>query len=348
MRALMLVSASADTSLRDAVAAGVRPCPEFLRLEAMQGVDLLDWSRLTPRPRRRSIGTSLTHVQAALRRVRDYDVVVSDGEHVGIPLALALAQLRIDVRHVVIGHHLDTRAKRRVFRTLRPARGIDRILVHSRNQLALLHRTLGVSPSTLHVVPYGVDTAFWSSRGEREESDLVVSAGREHRDYETLLDALPSTARLVVADGSPFSPNASRRSPTQWPGDVVRRAFEPVALRDLYEGATVVVVPVMETTFPAGITTVVEAMSMGKAVIATGTSGLACVVPADAAIVVPPGDRAALGRALREILSDPDRRQVLGTRARMFAEQLHSLDAYVHELARHFADLHERSTAATR
>ena len=321
MRSLMLVSASADQSVRDAVARGNRPSTEFLRLEEAHGVELLDWSQLTPAPRGRSIRTSLTHVQAALRRVRDYDVVLSDGEHIGIPLALALARLHIDVPHVVIGHHLDTPAKSRLFRTLRPGKRIDRILVHSRNQLPLLHRTLDVPASKLRLVPYGVDTAFWSTRDADEDPNLVVSAGREHRDYGTLLGALPATARLVVADGSSFSPNASRSDPTQWPVDVVRRAFDPVALRDLYDRAAVVVVPVMETSFPAGITTLLEALSMGKAVIVSGTSGLACVVPNDVAVFVPPGDRDALAGAVRDLLSDSDGRRELGQRARVHARR---------------------------
>jgi glycosyltransferase involved in cell wall biosynthesis len=181
-----------------------------------------------------------------------------------------------------------------------------------------------------------------------EEPDLVVSVGREHRDYETLLAALPDGARLTIADGSRFSPNANRNDPAQWPAHVQRQAFEPAALRDLYASAAVVVVPVIETTFPAGITTLVEALSMGKAVIATGTSGLACVVPDDVAIVVPPGDPAGLGRALRELLSDQERRRVLGGRARAFAERVHSLDMYADELTRHFSDLVRNSAVAAR
>jgi glycosyltransferase involved in cell wall biosynthesis len=348
MRSLMLVSANADDSVREAVARGERPCPEFLRLEETYGTDLLDWSQLTPRPAGRSIRTSLAHVRAALGRVREYDVVLSDGEHLGIPLALAMARLHIDVPHIVIAHHLDTPAKRRVFRALHPQKRIDRILVHSRNQLPLLHRTLDLPTDQLRLVPYGVDTAFWSPRGRHEDPNLVVSAGREHRDYGTLLDALPPNARLVVADGSPFSPNAHRTNPTQWPANAVRRAFDPVALRDLYEQAAVVVVPVMETSFPAGITTLLEAMAMGKPVIVSGTSGLASVIARDAAVMVPPGDRAALTTALRELLSDPGRREMLGARAEEFSKSLHTLGRFVEELAGHFADLQRRSVAATR
>ncbi len=342
MRSLMVVSTNADDAVRAAVARGERPCPEFLRLHELHGTELLDWSRLTPRPRRRSIGSSLTQVKAALHRARDFDVVLSDGEHVGIPLAVAMASLHIDVPHVVIGHHLDTPAKRKVFRTLRPGKRIDRILVHSSNQVPLLHRTLGVPAAQLRVVPYGVDTDFWSpaacSEGATEELDLVAAAGREHRDYETLLAALPTRARLVIADGSPFSPNASRRNPTAWPEDVVRKPFSPVELRDLYARAAVVVVPVVETTFPAGITTLLEALSMGKAVVAAGTTGLSCVVPRDVAVVVPPGDRTALAAAIDQLLADPDRRRALGEQARAFAERVHGLDGFVNGLARELAD----------
>jgi glycosyltransferase involved in cell wall biosynthesis len=346
MRSLMVVSARADDAVREAVACGERPCPEFLRLHELHGTELLDWSRLTPRPQRRSVGSSLTQVRATLRTVRDYDVVLSDGEHVGLPLAVAMARLHIDVPHVVIAHHLDTPAKTKLFRTLRPGKCIDRILVHSSNQVPLLHHALGVAASTLRVVPYGVDTAFWSPSNEDEDAGLVVSAGREHRDYETLLDALPSQARLVIADGSPFSPNASRRNPTAWPEDVVRKPFNPVELRGLYARAAVVVVPVIETTFPAGITTLVEALAMGKAVVVAGTRGLSCVVPDDVAVVVPPGDRAALEAAIDGLLRDPDRRRALGGRARAFAERVHGLDGFVNGLARELAASRRAAAAA--
>jgi glycosyltransferase involved in cell wall biosynthesis len=99
-------------------------------------------------------------------------------------------------------------------------------------------------------------------------------------------------------------------------------------LRDLYDRAAVVVVPVIETTFPAGITTLLEAMSMGKAVIATGTSGLGCVVPDDVAVIVPPGDADALASAVSALLSDPNKRRMLGERAQQFVRSKLTLDRY--------------------
>lgn len=341
MRSLMLVSADAGAACRDDVAHDRRPCPEFLHLEDTHGVELLDWSRLGSSSGRRSVRRSLAHARAALRRVPDVDAVLSDGEHVGIPLAVAMRKLGIDTPHVVIGHHLDTPNKVRAFRMLRPERRIDRILVHSANQVALLTRALAIPSSLLAVVPYGVDTGFWAPQDVEQEPGLVVAAGREHRDYRTLLEALPPDAHLVVADGSPFSPGASRRSPDQWPDDVVRRAFDPIALRDLYARAAVVVVPVVETSFPAGITTLLEALSMGKAVVWSQTRGLAGAVPDDAAVTVPPGDTRALRATLADLLHDPGRRRVLGEQARAFVVHELGVGAYAGELARHLAEVRD-------
>ena len=113
-----------------------------------------------------------------------------------------------------------------------PGPGIDRIVVHSRNQLPLLHRALSVPASTLQLVPYGVDTAFWTPARRAEEPDLVVSVGREHRDYDTLLAALPDDGTAdhrrrqpVLAERKPERPDAmavARGSPSVRTGGVAR------------------------------------------------------------------------------------------------------------------------------
>jgi glycosyltransferase involved in cell wall biosynthesis len=336
----MIVSAYADAQRRLDVANDVRPQPEFLRLEEDHGVTLLDWTQLGLSSGHRSVGRSLRHVRAALSRLSDFDVVFSDGEHVGIPLALSMSMLRRRTPHVMLGHHLITRSKIRVFRTLRPQRRIDRIVVHSPNQVAEIERELGVAPDKIAVVPYGVDTDFWERprSTHAEEPDLVVSAGREHRDYATLMAARPDAARLAIADHSLFSPEAERSDPNAWSADVERLALEPAGLRDLYARAAVVAVPVVETTFPAGITTLLEAMAMGKAVVVAETAGLRGIVEnRRTGIVVAPGDADAMGAAIRELLASPALREELGGRARERAVAHHGLEVYCNALARQLA-----------
>src|SRR5579859_4631815 len=117
-RFLMLVSDTADRALRQAVEEDRRPCPEYLELERGHGVDLLDWSGLAGQPRGRSMKTSLRHVQAALPRLGRYDAVFSDGEHVGLPLALAMRLTGRTVPHLMLGHHVTSGPKPALFRSL--------------------------------------------------------------------------------------------------------------------------------------------------------------------------------------------------------------------------------------
>jgi hypothetical protein len=337
---LMLVSASATEQLRRAAAVGERPCPEFLRLESSYGVQLLDWTAIGRDSGHRSPARSARHVAAALRRLDDIDVAFSDGEHVGIPLAMAMRLTGRKVAHLVIGHHLATPAKVRWFRSAKVHRSIDRILVHSANQVDLLTKDLGIPSSLLRVVPYAIDDHFWCPQPVEEELDLAMSTGREHRDYSCLVSACPPGVRLFVADGSFHSPNAIRQEPRAWTSNVERRGVSFIELRHMYARAAVVVVPLLATSYPFGVTAVLEAMAMGKALIATDTPGLRGLLEHEAnCIVVPPGDDRAMRRAMEHLLTDHDERRRLGRAARATAFERYGLDRYVAELARHIREI---------
>jgi glycosyltransferase involved in cell wall biosynthesis len=345
IRALMLVSARADRSVREDVAAGLRPCPEYLRLEARHGVELVDLSRVASASGRRTPARSLRHVVAAMPRIRDADVVLSDGEHVGIPLALALRHRR-HVPHVVIGHHLTTAAKTAAFRVLHAHRGMTRILVHSDSQRDAALRRLRLPDDFVRIVPYGVDLDFWRALDVAEEQ-LILSPGREHRDLATLAAATAGRPERVVGTGfSPHSSRARRRQPDAWPANFSVAPVDILTLRLLYARAALVVVPVLPTDFPAGITTVVEAMAMGKPVIVSATRGLEGVVThGRTGVLVRPGDVGHLAATVAELMADPARRAELGARARDEAQRRYGLDDFADRLA---AELREAAQVGGR
>jgi glycosyltransferase involved in cell wall biosynthesis len=347
-RSVALVSAKAGEEVRRAVATGLRPCPDYLRLQERHGVELIDWESIPRSSGKRSVSQSMRHVRAAMPRISKADVVLSDGEHLGIPLAIVMAARRMNTPHVCIGHHLLTPAKQRVFKTLKPEGHIDRIVVHSNNQIELLRESIpGVAP-LLCTVPYAVDVDFWSPSGGRPSPNLVASAGKEHRDYATLVAALPDAADLFVADHSPFSPAAHGQAPAAWPARVGRGPLDPRGLRDLYDRAAVVVVPVLDTNFPAGITTLLEAMAMAKAVIVTGTDALAEVVEdGRSGVVVPPGDVGRMAEAIELLLADAERRRAMGAEARKAVIERYALDAYVDALAGVLAEASGSPTGTT-
>lgn len=348
-RVLMLVSERADRRLRESVAQGRRPCPEYLLLEERYGVELLDWSRLAGGGCGRGLRLSVRHALAAARRLADYDVVLSDGEHLGIPLALAMRALRISTPHLMIGHHLTTAVKRRLSWALRSDTGVRRILVHSGRQLDLAVTDLGLPASKVALIPYSADTSFWVPRAGGEE-ELIVAAGREHRDYVTLARACRQVpAQVRIAAGSLHSPGAHQTRPDTWSPNVSWGFADHLTLRDLYARARVVVVPLVETDFQAGVTTLLEAMAMGKPVVVTATAGQRdVVVDGETAVMVRPGDADALRDVVMRLLADPVERARLGAAAREAVERRFTVEAHAQRIASHLLELAGAPCGTTR
>jgi glycosyltransferase involved in cell wall biosynthesis len=259
------------------------------------------------------------------------------------------------VRHVTIGHRLSSPKKRVLMRSLQAYRRIDRIAVHSRYQLDHARSVLGIPEQRLALVPYQVDTEFWRQTDVPEER-LIVSAGVEHRDYPTLLEAVRDLdARVEIGAASHYSRHAF--STTATPRNVTVGAYDYQSLRELYARAAIVVVPLADVDNQAGVTAILEAMSMGKPVVVTQSLGQTDIVedrrdrkrgeprPRPVSLVrllareqglsleptgfyVPPRDPGALRRALEYLLDHPEERRSLGAAGRRVAEQLFTVENF--------------------
>jgi len=76
-----------------------------------------------------------------------------------------------------------------------------------------------------------------------------------------------------------------------------------------------------------------EAMSLGKAIVASDIPGIRELLPAGAGILIPVGDVESLARALGELAAHPERRRELGSRARELVRQNHDLEASLQRVA---------------
>jgi glycosyltransferase involved in cell wall biosynthesis len=92
--------------------------------------------------------------------------------------------------------------------------------------------------------------------------------------------------------------------------------------------------PLYDVTFQAGITAILEAMAMERAVICSRTAGQTDTVVHDGSgLYVPPGDVAALRSAIERLLADPDDAARLGHHGRQLVDTDLSLDRYVSRFA---------------
>lgn len=343
-RVLLTVSGTIPDGLAAAIARGDRPRADYIELASAFDADVLDRSAATATfgplatLLARIVPADVVVAAACFWRRRRYDVVVTDGEQVGFPLAAMLQLVRRRPRHVMIAHRLSPPKKVRVHRLLRLRRRIDTVVVYATTQRDVAVGGLGYRPDQVVLTPFMVDTRFWTpeSLEVRARPRLVISAaGQELRDYPTMVEAIRGLdVDVVLAAASPWSKRADSSKGIDLPANVEVTRLDLFALRQLYADSALVVVPLQETDFQAGITTILEAMSMARAVVCTRTTGQTdTIADGETGLYVPPGDVAALRQAIERLLGDERLRARLGAAARRWVVEHADVDVYAERLA---------------
>ena len=326
-RVLLTVSGVVPEGLADAVAAGARPRVDFVEMAKTFEADLVDYAEAARRLGRtgrlieRVLGKNIALAWCCFTVRRSYDVIMTDGEQVGLPLAaFTLMSGRRRARHLMIVHILSVPKKAVLFRLLRLRRRIDEMIVYSSAQRDFAIESLRMPSSRVTLVPFMVDTEFFApgSVAVADPARLVCSAGLEFRDYPTLVEAVRGVdVQVVLAAASPWSKRKSELDGIDLPPNVEVVRLDLHQLRELYARASIVVMPLHEVDFQAGVTTLLESMAMAKPIICTRTTGQTDVITDGVTgRYVPVGDVAALRAAVLELLEQPAVAAGLGAAAR--------------------------------
>jgi glycosyltransferase involved in cell wall biosynthesis len=252
-----------------------------------------------------------------LLKQRKYDLIVPVFETAGVGPALfrRLGLLRRPLVLWDFGAGTDWKMRKFFQRFLFPA--VDGVLCLTRHQVQIAEELGARGKATL--VGYNIDTEFFRPDFSVDGS-YILAVGRDmSRDYETLVEAVRHDPREVRI-------RTGRRIDIP-EGCIAKITIEDGwldygGLRDLYSRSKFVVLPLKNVLHPGGITSLAEAMSMGKAIICSASEGLAdFLVPGENAIVVPVGDPAAMRSAIQLLDGDAGERKRLGEGARRFAEK---------------------------
>jgi glycosyltransferase involved in cell wall biosynthesis len=248
------------------------------------------------------------------------DTIYTTGEDVGIPLATACAGRRDGPRLFVTAHNLKRPRIAVAFRLFNTLNHVTEWITPAPTQATYL-RSLGIPESCIHVPPEQTDTQFYNPLGVHDPPlplnprPLIVSVGLEQRDYRTLAAAtadLPVDVRISGA--SPDAQAMAHAFPDPMPANMTRQFYDWSALRDLYRQADLVVVPLFENSYVAGITTYLEGLAHQKPVIVARTEGMAPYLqpfdsgdplPHDICLPVPPENPAAMRTAITHLLQTP-------------------------------------------
>jgi glycosyltransferase involved in cell wall biosynthesis len=348
MKTLLVVPSVVKFGKEEEVADDRHPTMDYTALAATlratpgDQADLLDYAdvdRETDRKVgwvRKYAGRDAALALMAFQRRHQYDVIFTNSESVSVPLALLLKTARSRPRHVTIGHHLSTEKKHPFFRWLNVQREIDTIFVYASRQLEFARDYLGIPAAQLRLIPFHADHRFYRPLAQvPARENQICAAGLEWRDYPTLIDAVSDMTELSVrlAAASPWSKHGNETEARVLPPHVQARRYDYRELRELYAESAFVVVPLYDNDFQAGITTILEAMAMGKAVIVTSTQGQNdVIVDGQNGLYVPPGSVEGWRNAIERLRNDPALRARLGQRARRWIEDNATLDHWVEHI----------------
>ncbi len=340
LRTLALVSTGyghpTDEELRSLEDADLYPRVSLFKEQL--GADLVD-ERFLERvalPRRllyRGLPDIAAQIAEAFIAGSRYDAVISWAERLALPFAGLMKTTGMRVPHVAIVSWISNPKKAWILKRVHSH--IDRVVTGSSRQRDFAIEQLGLPPHKVKLLKLFVDQRFF--RPLDRETDMICAVGREMRDYPTLVEALrPLNIRCHIAAG------AHRGKLERWvkavdhdalPAHVTLGKLGYRALRDLYARSRFVVIPLLPSDTDNGVTAILEAMAMGKAVICTRTDGQIDVVEDGVTgVLVPPGDVVALRRAIVDLSSRPQLAAQMGSAGRRRVEEAHTIDRYMAEL----------------
>ena len=269
----------------------------------------------------------------AVRRIPDGAVVLLDGliastaPEALVPQARRLRQ--VVLVHMPLGHRPPdeeagaVRARER--EVLAAAAAVVTTSAWTRRRLGELY---ALPADRMHVAEPGVDAAPLAPGTASRDSLLCVAALTQDKGHEVLLDGLAMVTDLSwrcecvgsLARDPAFADGVRRRARTNGLGDRVRflgPLFGP-ELDRAYAAADLLVLASRAETYGMVVT---EALARGVPVLATEVGGVteALGYAEDGTrpgLLIPPGDPAAFGAALRSWLENAELRDRLGVAAR--------------------------------
>jgi glycosyltransferase involved in cell wall biosynthesis len=209
------------------------------------------------------------------------------------------------------------------------------IVTISEKEKEMLHVVLPGYKGQIEYIPYGVDTEYFKPQ-QVQELHQVITVGFDYgRDYATLFAAFENLEVALVA-----TTNMRSDSFNEKPDFVTTASFSPEALLMAYAESKIVVLPLTlkgRGNDAMGCSTLVEAMAMGKAVIATRTFTTESYITNGVdGILVEEGDIQGMKAAIQKLVSDDEYRKRLGEEARRFILATCTAELFASRLAAFF------------
>lgn len=206
-------------------------------------------------------------------------------------------------------------------------RRVARFLVYFQDS-SIFEQHLGLPRSKFHYVPFKINALELILATPTRDEGYIFCGGRSRRDFATFFAAvreLGYPVKLVTSDEADLNPEGSSLRGLSIPNNV--KIFRQDASTEFFvncmAGARLVVIPIVkDSTTQAGIGVYLQAMALGKCLIISSGLGIRDVLTDGQAIIVPPGDTAALREAIQQVWQDAALRERYAEAGYRYAIQL--------------------------
>ncbi|EKQ66733.1 glycosyltransferase [Leptolyngbyaceae cyanobacterium JSC-12] len=224
-------------------------------------------------------------------------------------------------------------------------KNVSHFVVHTRRECEIYSKWLGFPKERFEFIPYQ-SAEIPVIYEENDVEPFIVAIGSAHRDFPTLFKVVEKLKLpTVVASGPRSLAGLSIPSQVQTPFGIGKKE----CLR-LAQEARINVIPLRpnELVTAAGQVTIVEAMRMGRAIIATRCNGAEdYIIHGETGLLVEPESSDDLRQAIEMLWNDEALRNRLGQAARHYASKHFSDEAVGRSLGKildHLADSYPYQT----
>jgi glycosyltransferase involved in cell wall biosynthesis len=267
------------------------------------------------------MGATLT-ARRLIRKHAGRSVVVSHGPLLALYSECLARPASSQALHLVFSFNftnLPTGARRSLLR--RYLRRVDRLVVASAIERTLYSEYFELDVDRIDLLLWGVQPPVQELTKAARFSDrpYICAIGSQARDYDTLVEAMrriPNVKLILVA------------TPDSLPLRVLPANVEVLTNVPLADAMNVLahsmfmVLPLRNSTVPCGHVTVVSAMHMGKAILATDSAGLRdYLIDGSNAEFFSTGNPKQLAEKIERLISEPLLCQRFGTFASTFAKR---------------------------
>lgn len=257
----------------------------------------------------------------------------------GIEPIILLHAIGLYRRRIVVWHHQPiVKAKSWLREALARLfyKGMDHMIFFSEKLIQDSMKSAKADPARMSMVHWGADMAFYDSlKPDGKNPSPFISTGKELRDYKTLTEAFNHTGEALTLytqkeQKGTFTNLELRENISLNFGE----RLMPYELSLLVAQSQCVCICCKPSNYTVGLTTVVEAMALGKPILCTRNLQMPMDLEAEGCgIWLEPYDREGWERAIRYITGHPEEAREMGRKGRLLAEKYYNVEQCAREVA---------------